>query len=391
MNSKTFCIVPWTHVRIVPSGNIFPCCKINKEHVPEFNINTIDNFDQYWNSDYLKNLRRDLTSGVKPEQCKNCWRDEEANKPSRRQETNKHLTKHVDIRKILKSQNWISDTLPVSWDLSLSNICNFKCVMCTPILSSRIQTERKLHKEKFLSIVKQQDLDFDGSWPEKSLFQDLMARSAGSMKILALKGGEPLLVKNIMNTIKSVENKHTATLAVNTNGSVEMSEDFLHEIEKFEKNWIVVSVDGVDAEGEYVRHGCDWKTVEKNIHKLSQIKNCTLRLNVVLQFFSPATFPGIFEFANKHNYEIEVLYCATPEFLSINSILPDTLEEFKIWAKEKEKEHPSLKYLSVLNNYLDQYKFDPSLHKQCQKYVDTLDSIRGNRLESIQKLFVPKN
>lgn len=388
MNPKTFCIVPWTHVRLEPTGTILPCCKIDRAQVPDFNINTLDNFDQYWNSEYLKNLRRDLGSGVRPEQCNTCWRDEDAKKPSRRQETNVHLVKHVNTREILKSQDWTSNNLPISWDMNLSNICNFKCVMCFPELSSQIQTERKKHPDKFLTI-KSSNLNFDGTWPEKSLFQDLIKRAGPNTKILALKGGEPLLVKNVMEMIQGVENKQNATLMLNTNGSVEMTPAFVEEIAKFEKNWIFVSVDGIGDEGEYVRHGSTWNKVENNIHKFSQIKNNTFKLCVVLQFFSPLTFPNIFDFAKKHNYDVELLYCSSPNYLSINAILPDHMEKFKIWAMKTAEENPTIKYLNILNGFLSQYTFDPKLHHQCQTYIDDLDSIRNNRLESIQKLFQP--
>jgi hypothetical protein len=110
---------------------------------------------------------------------------------------------------------------------------------------------------------------------------------------------------------------------------------------------------------------------------------------VVLQFFSPLTFPNIFDFAKKHNYDVELLYCWAPNYLSINAILPDHMEKFKIWAKKTAEENPTIKYLNILNGFLSQYTFDPKLHYQCQTYIDDLDSIRNNRLESIQKLFRP--
>jgi hypothetical protein len=65
------------------------------------------------------------------------------------------------------------------------------------------------------------------------------------------------------------------------------------------------------------------------------------------------------------------------------------MEKFKIWAKKTAEENPTIKYLNILNGFLSQYTFDPKLHHQCQTYIDVLDSIRNNRLESIQKLFQP--
>jgi hypothetical protein len=107
----------------------------------------------------------------------------------------------------------------------------------------------------------------------------------------------------------------------------------------------------------------------------------------VLQFFSPLTFPKIFEFANEHNYEISLLNCVTPEYLSINALLPEHMKLFQEWAQSTAEKYPTIAYLTILNGHLKQYQFDPALHQQCLDYVNTIDSIRKNKLDSIQNLF----
>jgi MoaA/NifB/PqqE/SkfB family radical SAM enzyme len=258
--------------------------------------------------------------------------------------------------------------------------------MCFPLLSSRIQAERKANADKFTQ-EELLNINFDGGWPEKSLFQNFLEKASPHIRILETKGGEPFLVKNLTKTIQSVENKQNAIFAFTTNGSVDMPPEFFDEISKFEKIWGSVGIDGVGVEGEYVRHGSDWVTVEKNIHKLSQLKNCTFRLSVVLQFFSSLTFPKIFEFAKKHNYDIELLNCTQPDYLSINSILPQHMQQFQNWARITAAENPTVGYLASLNGFLDQYKFDADLHQNCRRYLDAIDGIRNNRLDSIQNLF----
>jgi hypothetical protein len=40
-----------------------------------------------------------------------------------------------------------------------------------------------------------------------------------------------------------------------------------------------------------------------------------------------------------------------------------------------------------VKGFLESYVFDPVLHQQAKEYTDTLDSIRKNKLASIQELF----
>ena len=108
MNSKTFCILPWAHTRITTDGTVTPCCKINSDFSNQ-NINTLENFDDWWNNDRMRDLRKDLGSGIKNQNCAVCWADEAAGKSSLRQEYNKRLGKHTNLKKITKSTTYINE------------------------------------------------------------------------------------------------------------------------------------------------------------------------------------------------------------------------------------------------------------------------------------------
>ena len=141
--------MPWAHTRINPHGGLIPCCKISSTF-PTQNINNIEDFDRdWWNNQHMRQLRQDLAQGVKTKYCDTCWSDEAAGKSSLRQEYNKRLGKHTDLRAISKSVTYVNDCMPIGLDLNLGNICNFKCMMCLPISSSKIQTERKQNDSKF--------------------------------------------------------------------------------------------------------------------------------------------------------------------------------------------------------------------------------------------------
>ena len=388
MNPKTFCIVPWAQTRIAPNGDLLPCCKIDFRQFPVTNISRINSFDEWWNGNNMKSLRQDLNSGVKSQFCQSCWKDEAAGKSSLRQEYNKQFAKHTDLKSIQDHNNGYNPSLPIVLDLNLSNICNFKCVMCTPYSSSRIGAELKQHHDKFKDLPFVRDItgSYDPDWPEKELFQNLLTDAAPNVKSLELKGGEPLLIKNLISVIKSIPNKEQSTIAITTNGSVEIDNDFLEELSKFKALWFFVSVDGIGKLGEYIRYGSHWEQVDGTIKKISQLKNCTFRLSVVLQFSSPATFPDIFEYAKSNSYDIELLMCRRPGYVTINTVLPKEMKKFQDWAKLQLEENPNIGYIKSLNGLLNEYSFDAELNSQCQQYISTINSIRKNYCQAIEDL-----
>ena len=389
MNPDTFCIAPWTNTRITTDGTLMPCCKISPTFSKQ-NISTIEDFDRdWWNGSSMQQLRQDLAQGTKPKSCNVCWTDQAAGKVSLRQEYNKRLSKHTDIRAIAKSVTYINDRMPIGLELDMGNICNFKCVMCGPKYSSKIQAERTQHHSKYkeLPFFAFPDLKFNYDWPNQDQFQTLFKKVMPDVKLLQLKGGEPLLIKNVILTIKSVKDKKSTVIGITTNGSVEFDDDFIEQLAQFQRIWLFVSVDGIDEHGEYIRYGSHWPTVHNTITKVSKLDNCNFRLSTVLQFYSSLTFPGIAEYALDNDLDIEILFCYLPNFLSVHSMLPKHHERFLQFINEKIQQHPHVLWLKTVQGYLNSYKFDPVLHQQCQQYTATLDSIRNNALADIQNLF----
>lgn len=388
VNSKTFCIVPWANTHINTDGGLVPCCKISADF-PTKNIDNIEDFSKdWWNDEPMQQLRSDLVKGIKTKYCNSCWIDEETGKSSLRQGFNKRLAKHTNLRKIAKSSTYVAEDLPIALDLNFSNICNYKCLMCGPDRSSKIQTERKQNEVKFKSLDFLLPLvNYDFDWPNKDKFQTFFKNVMPNVRELVLKGGEPLLIKDVMPTIKSVENKKRCAVAISTNGSVEFDDDFVDQLKQFQQIWLCVSVDGILEHGEYVRHGSQWPTVHNTIVKLSKLENCNFQLSTVLQFYSSLTFPRIVDYAIANDLDINLLFCDTPDFLSIHSMLPGHHAKFLQFINEKIQQHPHIQWLKSVQGYLGIYKFDPVLHEQCRQYTNTMDDIRNNRLDTVQELF----
>ena len=389
MNPKTFCVIPWSHTRFNPNGQIRPCCKLDVKWTGTRHVSEITDFDQYWNSDEMRQLRLDLGQGIKNPACQTCWHDEAAGKSSLRKEYNQQLGKYLDLRAINENTDGRNQSRPIALDLNLSNICNFKCVMCIPEVSSRIAQERQQYRDQYesLGFVKIKNNPPRSDWPEQPFFQNFMDEVGPGLRILELKGGEPMLVKNVKKTIQNVENKSECTIAITTNGSQDIDDAFLQSLSQFKRIWFFVSVDGIGEIGEYIRYGSDWCQVENTIKKISALDNCAFRFSTVLQFASAVSFADIFEYTKQHGYDIELLNCNNPNYLSINAIPPKHADAFVDWIDHQLSLHPQDKNLLIVKGYFDHYEYDPVLFSQCQAYFNLLDSIRGNKCEPIQKLF----
>ena len=121
-DNSFFCIRPFNSVVISTDGAIRTCCTIKKNH---FNIKD-NNIEDYWRSDYLSALKKKFLNNEKPEECKNCWNNENNLIKSHRIESNfqykavfkKNYTKNL---KLIKKD---SLNYPEDIELNITNICN---------------------------------------------------------------------------------------------------------------------------------------------------------------------------------------------------------------------------------------------------------------------------
>ena len=109
-------------------------------------INTHDmSILEYFNSDYLNEIRNDMLNGVLSEKvkgiCIRCIEREELGSWSRR---NKKINE-VIIKNY--QQNFINIPTSDTIKLKFGNLCNLKCLTCGPYSSSRWAHERNSVKE----------------------------------------------------------------------------------------------------------------------------------------------------------------------------------------------------------------------------------------------------
>jgi len=77
LESKTFCMIPWTHLHTWPDGRILTCC-MSPSNMPMGNLKEVS-LEQAWNSEQQKKLRKDLLAGKTNKICTRCMEMERNN------------------------------------------------------------------------------------------------------------------------------------------------------------------------------------------------------------------------------------------------------------------------------------------------------------------------
>ena len=74
-DNKTFCILPWVHMHMWPNGITYPCCLATNDYVIG-NTNK-ESFKDLWNSERMRELRRNMLDGKPTSGCSRCYEHEE--------------------------------------------------------------------------------------------------------------------------------------------------------------------------------------------------------------------------------------------------------------------------------------------------------------------------
>ena len=125
---KKYCIMPFASVRIEDGKNknstlIRPCCLFNPDKKT-----TYTTLNEYFESDMLQELQQHLlTQDTLPLGCSTCRLVEETGQLSVRQLKNRYF----DV-------DHLAETAIQELDIFPSNLCNLKCIMCSPKFSSAI-------------------------------------------------------------------------------------------------------------------------------------------------------------------------------------------------------------------------------------------------------------
>jgi MoaA/NifB/PqqE/SkfB family radical SAM enzyme len=255
LTNRAFCPVPWTGIMYNFDGTVKNCIRSAS---PIGNIRDT-NIEQILGQDY--EIKADMQAGQKFNRCNPCYDlEQKKNKFDIISDRVFYLKELRDVDYTLyDTTNFDLHTVDIRW----SNLCNFACVYCNPEFSSKWASERGI---TMLTPVDQQ--------VEK--FKQYIFERAPQLKHVYLAGGEPLLMKENLEFLKLLKNVNpNVNLRINTNLSKVDTRIFDLICEFKNVHWIV-SVETIEEEYEYIRHGGIWQDFVDNLqiikplgHKIS--------------------------------------------------------------------------------------------------------------------------
>lgn len=314
-SSKPFCILPWIHLNNSTDGKVLACCQSTGE-VDLGNLNH-SSIEDIWNSDQFNAFRESIRRGELQANCRKCYEKEEVGIKSFRQICNEEFAHLIPLAR--------ENTASIRYlELRFSNVCNLYCKTCGPAFSS---SWNKFSDKKYSL-----SLTANG--------EDIVESCRPYMKQIEkvhFSGGEPLLQTNHYQFLKALiaEGRTDLYLSYNSNLTVLSlgNENILDYWKKFKKIKLLVSIDGIEERGEYIRTGLNWKTLLDNIHTIqTQVPHVQLFISLTLSIFNiyhvVECFTELFERGIVASTDrLLIQYLDKPEFYNINMLNPEEIEQ----------------------------------------------------------------
>jgi len=297
-----FCIAPWIHLYTDPNGKVQPCCTWDSWDATKsgYDQNLLSNsLEGIWNSAEHKNLRLQFLEGKEfPVGCRACKNKEAAGVGSYRTRLNELFEHHIDHARANTGPDGHYDKFKLyMWDFRFSNICNFKCRMCGPELSSAWYDDRPTDNPDWTEKNKWSETKFlDSSYHGTDLMK-YVEDNIDVVEEIYFAGGEPLLMPEHYKIIdRLLELGRTdVRLRYNTNLSTlkYKNYDMIDIWSKFDSVEVYASLDGIGKVAEYIRSGTDWNRIEQNLIKLTK-SNIPYSIAATVQLFNIGHMPEFF-------------------------------------------------------------------------------------------------
>jgi len=297
-----FCAVPFTTAFNTQDNLFRDCCSKN----PKIVSSPGQTFDQWWASDALESFRQQLSKSQWPDECLRCKVEEKAINKSFRTEVNSQFPESIDY------------SYPSAWNVKFGNLCNLACWSCNEGSSSVIyEHKKKLGLEtKFTHNAED---EFQIHWPEleKSILKSYQFHDEVKLTLL---GGEPLYnktVKDFLGKLIRLGLAHRTRLEFHTNGTV-LPEKLLPSRDKSPWKYICIfiSLDAVGKFAEWLRYGCSWPKIERNVDNLKN--SCDYaEIHCVVTILNINHLSQLDRYAAKNNIELVMHHAHTPYWLSL--------------------------------------------------------------------------
>jgi MoaA/NifB/PqqE/SkfB family radical SAM enzyme len=321
LTNRAFCPVPWTGIMYNFDGTVKNCIR-SAEPIGNIQDNSIE---EILSNDYL--IKADMQAEKKFARCNPCYElEQEKNKFDIISDRVFYLKELRNIDHTLyDTMNFALHTVDIRW----SNLCNFACVYCSPEFSSKWASERNL------------TINTPSDQKRKEFKQYIFERAA-QLKHVYLAGGEPLLMKENLEFLELLKQVNpNVNLRINTNLS-RVDTCMFDLVCEFKNVHWTVSVESIEQEFEYIRHGGVWKDFVDNLQIIKELdhKISFNMLHFLLNYKS--IFDCVDYLSNQgfHNNSFVIGALTGPSYLNIRHLSKDVLNSVKKILSDRIADQP---------------------------------------------------
>jgi radical SAM protein with 4Fe4S-binding SPASM domain len=348
---NTNCKAAFNDILLDSDGEILPCCYIERPNKQK-NIQNFSTIKDWFDNDSgIKDLRHNLSNGVKDTRCNHCWKSEAENKWTLRS-AHPFYSKQAEAKLL---------------HITGGRLCNMACRMCAPELSSMINAENRPWQQSNNSAY---------NWIDDPVQSKKIVEFVNSENInnIQLQGGEPQIMKGFVLILEGIDKskKSKIDLQVTTNASV-FNEKFWQQAVKFNRVTAGISIDAVGSRYEIIRYHGKWNTVRENCerileyiweHRINPGPNPALNLNIVTQLSNVdqgnemnSFYQGLVQKFNgiSSNYTLAHVYDNDPinpwDLMNIPLEILKGLANIKQDSKLAEQWHSNIEFARKNNSY----------------------------------------
>lgn len=258
-------------------------------------------YDELHASEWIKEIRDEMTRDVWPVECQRCKVTEEESNTSIRLDS---ISRHRAFQSLRKDYLIVGGVL--------DNVCNSACLTCDAEHSTKIGG---LTSKTYIKI---NNANRFWSLPQKRIVH------------LDINGGEPSHSKNYKHLLANLP-ENVKSVRLNTNCSTVLEElwDLCH---RGVHVTVTVSLDGIGPVHDFVRWPITWDKFYKNLQRYMEMP---VRLNTwtTVSVLNVDDLPNILAFVKKEGLEHSYAYLTNPKELAVEN--KGTLESLAYIQEQK--------------------------------------------------------
>jgi len=256
--NDSFCMMPWTALMIDTNSQVKICCE-SKEIIGDCSK---DSLETIWNSDSLRQIRKDMLTGRKIKTCESCYVKEGLGRDTLRKSTNRRFIHKINKVDLTQQDGSLSQFDLNYLDARYNNLCNLSCRSCGPWASSSwhqpaVAIGQIATSSKPLLVAGKNQND---------IFNQV-TQHIDSLETIYFAGGEPMMIKEFYHLVDALDQRgrHDVELIYNINmtQSSLAGKSIFDTWKNFKRISVGASLDGEYERGEYLRCGQKWSNVLK--------------------------------------------------------------------------------------------------------------------------------